>query len=499
MNISAKSIMEKKEQEKIRYGESLFVAGNIKEALATFESVLDKDPDNFFALNDKGVVLNKLERYSEAIEVFRDVIKKDKNNSTAAFNLISNYLTLGKLRNAEKAMLDYGNCLMTRDIEILEKEIGRIKDKIHCLNPAIKNILFPTVRQSNCGDEFILMGVLNIIDSLQPEYNRVIWNRNMEVCRRLALRDKVIEVKVNNIKEKIPLNLEELFFENVAFRDDSFTEEYSLDSIGAVIFAGSPEWAGYKLQPLYEKLSDYDGPILFLGLGYHEGLVERCLPYTQWDDIWKDIHKKASVFTVRDSLLIDYLKPEIEATLLPCPALLCSKGHRERNSIKKIGVSLQAKQGATKVSFVPEEVYIYSIKLLEELSKHYDVEVVCHFIEDLIYLTKVLGNTHMIRYSYDAKDYLEIYDNYDLVISTRVHGSGMAASLGIPTFTIAHSMRTDTVKGFLSHVISPKDDIEDVLIHIETMDLLKESRKIISHKNATLEDYKKILSPHFPL
>jgi len=46
-------------------------------------------------------------------------------------------------------------------------------------------------------DEFILLGVLRLIDTLQQDYNRVILNKNMEVCRRLALRNQKLTLEVD--------------------------------------------------------------------------------------------------------------------------------------------------------------------------------------------------------------------------------------------------------------------------------------------------------------
>ena len=135
----------------------------------------------------------------------------------------------------------------------------------------MKNILFATVRQGNCGDEFILFGAQNIISSLQPSYNPIILNKNVEVCRRLQLRNKTLDIDLEDSGKKISLNLGDICFDNEPLEDNSFAEYYSLDFIDAVVFAGTPEWLVYKLLPLYEKLVDFEGPTLFPGPGYHEG------------------------------------------------------------------------------------------------------------------------------------------------------------------------------------------------------------------------------------
>jgi polysaccharide pyruvyl transferase WcaK-like protein len=361
-----------------------------------------------------------------------------------------------------------------------------------------KNILFVTVRQENCGDEFILFGTQNIISTMEPTYNPIILNKNVEVCRRLKLRNKVADIRDHVSNNVTSVNLEELCFQNEPLYDNSFADYYSLDGIDCVVFAGSPEWVTNKLSPLYGKLVDFTGPIFFLGPGIHEGF-EDYGPYSRIPNLFRNIHKKADVFVVRESLLLNYLRPEVNAKLLPCPALLCAKHHKARTSINKIGFSLQVDEGNARVMFIPKETYDFSIRLLDAISKHYEVEIVCHWIEDLIHLHKVFGNRYPIRYSYDAKDYLDIYNQYDLVVSTRVHGSGMAASLGIPSFTISHSKRTDTVQGFLSRVIDPNTKIVDIVERVKSFDVFEASRIIIAHKDDTLLAYKELLKPFFPL
>lgn len=361
----------------------------------------------------------------------------------------------------------------------------------------MKNILFATVRQGNCGDEFILFGTQNILSSLQSEYNPVILNKNVEVCRRLQFRNKNLTIQLPGMNKNISLNLEDICFRDKPLEDNSFADYFSLTSIDAVVFSGTPEWVVYKLLPLYEKLREYDGPVFFLGPGFHEGFASKTYPDIH--PIYREIHKRADVFVVRDRLLLEYLSPEIHAELLPCPALLCSKTQKRRERLKKIGLTLQAKAGEARVNYVAEDIYDFSLKLLETLSRYFEVEVVCHWIEDLVGLGRKLGDAYPVRYSYDARDYLDMYDSYDLVVSTRVHGSGMAASLGIPTFTISHSMRTDTVNGFLSRIIQPNDSVEDILVQIRGLDLPAESERIIKHKESTLEAYRKILAPYFPL
>ena len=111
--------------QEIREGERLFQMGNIEKALFVFESIAEKQPDNLSALNNKAVSLNGLARYDEAVEIFLDILEKDGNNSTAAFNLISVYLALKDLQGIEKAISAYAHCLSQEDILLITDDLRK--------------------------------------------------------------------------------------------------------------------------------------------------------------------------------------------------------------------------------------------------------------------------------------------------------------------------------------------------------------------------------------
>ena len=112
-------------KEEIEHGERLLQEVKIDEALKIFESVLEKDPDNVIALNDKGVAFNSLGRYGEAIKMFLDVLQKDQNNSNAVFNLISNYFAVAEWSKAENILKLYGDCLAQTDVNMIKNDLER--------------------------------------------------------------------------------------------------------------------------------------------------------------------------------------------------------------------------------------------------------------------------------------------------------------------------------------------------------------------------------------
>jgi len=107
-------------------GEQLFQEGKIKKALAIFDDILENNPDNLSALNNKGVALNELKRHQEAIEVFQSVLEKDKNNQNAAFNLISNYFATSNWREAENVFMGYGHCLDQNDTNLIKNNLAKV-------------------------------------------------------------------------------------------------------------------------------------------------------------------------------------------------------------------------------------------------------------------------------------------------------------------------------------------------------------------------------------
>lgn len=101
--------------EELEAGETLFAEGKVEEALSVFESLLQKDPSNNVALNNKGVVLNQLRRFKEANDAFTKAIENDKSNCDAIFNLISNCISTRDWSTATHKLRKYGHYLSSKD------------------------------------------------------------------------------------------------------------------------------------------------------------------------------------------------------------------------------------------------------------------------------------------------------------------------------------------------------------------------------------------------
>ncbi|MFQ5962993.1 MAG: FkbM family methyltransferase [Candidatus Scalinduaceae bacterium] len=112
----------------IAHGEQLFREGAIEEALKIFESILEKEPGNLSALNNKGVSLYRLGKYHEATSTFLEVLRKDNNNTDAIHNLILNYQEIGNWKAVKTILTEYGNCLSTEEKETIINNLKKQKD-----------------------------------------------------------------------------------------------------------------------------------------------------------------------------------------------------------------------------------------------------------------------------------------------------------------------------------------------------------------------------------
>ena len=56
--------------DEINLGNELFLEKKFQEAIKKYDSILEKEPNNLTALNNKGYSLSKLKKYSEALSCY---------------------------------------------------------------------------------------------------------------------------------------------------------------------------------------------------------------------------------------------------------------------------------------------------------------------------------------------------------------------------------------------------------------------------------------------
>ncbi len=329
------------------------------------------------------------------------------------------------------------------------------------------NILFSTTRQWNVGDEFILFGIRRLLDRLGLEYNPIIYNRHPSITPQRYYR-------------QFPW----LKLVPVPHLDNSF----ALDQDGAVdyvIFAGTPEWfGGSRIKPLLQYILRNKIRCAFIGVGVHRH-------HTFNEDLIQVVTKFCDLIIARDPLCYELIKNFPNAYYAPCPSLFAAPYSRIRKNLGQLGIVIQADK--TRHHAISPEVLNYILTQCQRLEREFPVLYIAHYIDDYK-MARALGKE--VLYSGYAEDYFQIYDRFDLVISTRVHGCGMASSLGIPNALIPHDGRFQTALKLKSHILQIGVDLTD---WVRSVDISAESAALVEYRKVQEEEFCQLLSKHLSI
>ncbi len=329
------------------------------------------------------------------------------------------------------------------------------------------NILFSTTRQWNCGDEFILFGVRRLLDDLGVSYNAILYNRHPSINPRRFTRKRPW-----SRSEPLP-DLDNSFF---------------LDDVGLVdyaIFAGSPEWfGGPRVTPLLRFLLANRIRCAFLGVGVHR-------PHAFGEELRRVMGELCDLVTARDPVCFDLVREFPNAYYEVCPALFSAPRGRQRSSTRRVGVVIQASKTAH--HSLPGSVLERTLERFERLESAFPTTYIAHYIDDLK-LAQSLGKD--VLYSAYAEDYAALFDRFDVVLSTRIHGCGIAASLAIPNVLIPHDGRYQTALKFGSSVAEPDGDLAEI---VDAMDVRAKSSELIAHRAACQVAYGDLMTRHMSI
>ena len=351
-----------------------------------------------------------------------------------------------------------------------------------------KNILFSTTRQWNPGDEFILMGILNVMSSIDDNFNPIIFNRNPEIERPKSKMCFNFQFDLSHIRFK---RLKSGFYDN-SFKDRFLQDRF----IDLAVFAGTPEWASPRLKSMYQYIYKYSIPTVYIGIG----LGSSDFTLSKLDYVYKNVIKNAKLIIVRDQFTKNLLSG-INSVFLPCPSLLAATKEFEKNirEVKKVGLTYCSDK-SIRNNRINHEAYRFTVNLykslLEKYAKRFDFEFICHYVDELPDFFKDF-NSCKCNYSYDSRDYIKIYNKFDLVIGTRVHGIGLSASMGIPGISIRHDVRGDTCGMFGAEIIEVGRDFDGVfaIFDAKVKEIKNINQNLLEHKGEVFQQYLTLLSP----
>lgn len=345
-------------------------------------------------------------------------------------------------------------------------------------------IVYSTTRSWNCGDDFILFGVRRLVGASLPHHLPLVFNRNPELLAGRVLHDRPVAVRSPATGEELsvkvnPYRMAQPFLWHW---DNSVRPGFDASGIDACIMAGTPEWCAGPVEPLLRMVQARSLPIAYLGLGSFHGHAR--LDFATLPALDREALRRAGLVTVRDTRCRELLEP-VGAELRPCPSLYAAPMDRLRHGPRRIALSVQGTARTNHQRIAPA-VLDFAAALFAQLAGRHDCTLVCHYVDEIPELRARFGDRLPIAYSYDARDYLDIYDGFDLTVTTRVHGAGVCASLGIPAVVIAGSVRTATVEGFLATVIDPATaTVDDAVAVIGGLDIPARSAALRRHKAAS--------------
>lgn len=317
------------------------------------------------------------------------------------------------------------------------------------------NILASTTRQWNPGDEFILFGVQRLWQQVHGPCNWMIYDRNPD-----------LHGKANVL-------------------GNSWRGE-SLKGIDVIIIAGSPEWCGAPLARLFQATREAGKPVIFIGIG----AGDYSIGFSELDQA---VLRSSPLIVCRDKYAArEMRKIGCNPHVLPCPALFASEIGRTPTEVQRIGMTIQCPNVANQK--IGQPLFEQTIELYHRLKRQYAVELIAHYKDEYLW---ALGEGLPIQYSFDARDYADIYAGYDAVVSSRVHGAILAAGIGIPSIcTNPCSRATAATESFPILRLNPPD----VPATLEEMDTAKTAQQLLDFKQRAWEQYRELplTAPRIP-
>jgi hypothetical protein len=351
----------------------------------------------------------------------------------------------------------------------------------------VKNVLFSTTRQWNPGDEFILFGIRRIFSAIGLEHNAVIFNRNPEVNPPLTDWNPFRRIARNLKGEQYWKS-----FFRIGSADNSYKPGMSGKFVDLAVFAGTPSWSSREQLPFYRVIRDAGLPACYLGIG---GFSRVSATPPVFAKSINETLKNALVITTRDRRAFEMLKP-YRPEYLPCPALLSAPDEKSINGVSSIGLiySTSRTHKSHRVLPAAHEKLVALYKTMRDLyGSRLRIAFITHYIDELPDIYDVFGSDAEVFYAYDAKEYIGIYRQFDLVMGARVHGIGMAASLGIPGIHLGHDGRAGTVEGFKAQNIDTTgwSDMSNIKSIMDELIGTAPQRNVElrKHKRDTMEKY----------
>ena len=296
------------------------------------------------------------------------------------------------------------------------------------------NIAFMTTVGVNVGDEFIRLGIQNILRSMGIDFHSYYVNKHDPDSIFTPIYDEPETMPDKFAGCDVFIQAGAPVYWNLANGQNSFNVGWYNWLWRDRVFAPSPT-------PMF----------LNLGAGSCMPLDGTAKDFLQNPDcvmFTEEAFKRAALTTVRDSLACDILTElGLDCTLLPCPAFLaaCSKSLHGYHPRGPIGVNLMALGGHYDLS-TEQDLGVQWEKqipaLLKGLRKGGPLMFIAHDEAEYAFQQTYALPGERVFHSRAWEEYLDAYAACSRVVANRVHGAVVAASFGIPATIIGNDSRT---------------------------------------------------------
>lgn len=339
-----------------------------------------------------------------------------------------------------------------------------------------KNIVISGTSFWNPGDDFVRQGVINILKETFPDtfFNFYFYDFNPD--------------NDNN-------NEDTNEYSNKLTYQDLLDVSNVIDMIVIVGLS-----AGNEIEPLYKWISTAGllDKVYLIGAGYENNY---CDWHLNQNSLIQTIFKSAKLITGRTEKHPDIIDKLNKYNHLSCPAILAEKCKSvlpilltEDKNIDKVLFSIQIPFGDHSIE---RENYLLIMDILEEIIKNtkYEIGIICHYKDEFNHFINI-NKKIPIYFSSFYQDYKNIYEQYDIVISTRLHSCIYAASLGMPSIVINSSPRIiETIKGMESFLnrATKKEEMFYIYNSYKNNGKFSIMKNILKFKKDLLSKYKDLI------
>ena len=137
---------------------------------------------------------------------------------------------------------------------------------------------------------------------------------------------------------------------------------------------------------------------------------------------------------------------------------------------------------------MPQDRHDGMVRLYRRIADKAECVIVCHHIDELREAQDEFPDLE-VRYGYDEHQYEGLYSDVDFVVSPKVHGVGICASMGIGGVLLPTDERRGTVEGFLAGCTWDESEIDGLMERCA-----EQSAMLKAHRERTWDRYMEILT-----